>query len=184
MRAQPHVRVVAEELRNRPAPTPPDGMIRTGAAAGAGAGFGGSLLYILCSILFGLAVTNSGSTDTSLLPQTARWVSYLLAFTVYGTVTAVIFGAALGAINGSIQRAMWGSKSPLLSWVVGILLNFVLAVLVHLLLDSRGFSQHLAVELRFVTFPSMLFVLEGGIVGLWISHRAEQSTAPDPVSLD
>src|SRR4051794_34615081 len=99
MRAQPTVRVVAEELRRRPTPKPPDGMSRTGAAAGAGAGFGGALLYILGSVLIGLAVTSSGTTDPALVPSTARWVSYLLAFTVYGGVTSVVFGAALGALN-------------------------------------------------------------------------------------
>lgn len=177
MRAQPHVRVVAEELRNRPAPTPPEGMVRTGAAAGAAAGFGGNLFYVFCMVLFGLAVTNSGTTDNSLLPQTARWVSYLLAFTVYGTVASIVFGAAMGAVNGVLQRAMWGSRSPLLGWMVGIVLNFVLMLLVFLLLKDRGFSSDLAIQLRFVTIPSMIFVLEGGVVGLWVSLRGPQ---PEP----
>lgn len=180
MPSQPQVRVVAEELRKRPTPKPPEGLVRTGAAAGAGAGFGGSLFYILCSVLFGLTVTSSGTAAASLVPQTARWVSYLLAFSVYGTVSSVVFGALLGALNGSIQRRLWGSRSPLLSWVVGILLNFVLVLLVHLLLDSRGFSTHLAIQLRYVTIPSMFFVLEGGVVGLWIAqHRTPE---PDSVT--
>lgn len=178
MPTQPVVRVVAEELRKRPAPKPPEGLAKTGAAAGAGAGFGGALFYIMCSVLFGITVTSSGTADASLLPQTARWVSYLLAFSVYGTVSSVVFGAALGALNGAIQRRLWGSRSPLLSWVVGILLNFILVLLVHLLLDSRGFSTHLAIQLRFVTIPSMIFVLEGGVVGLWIA-RHRDSPADD-----
>lgn len=179
MRAEPHVRVVAEELRNLPKPTPPEGMVKLGAAAGAGVGFGGNLLYVFCMVLFGLAVTNSGTTDASLLPQTARWVSYLLAFTVYGTVTSIVFGAGLGAVNGALQRAMWGSRSPLLGWMAGIVLNFVLMLLVFLLLKDRGFSSHLDIQLRFVTFPSMIFVLEGGVVGLWISTHAQQSAPAD-----
>lgn len=177
MPSRPEVRVVAEELRKRPSPKPPEGLAKTGAAAGAGAGFGGALLYILCSILFGLAVTSSGTADPALLPQTASWVSYLLAFSVYGTVSSVVFGAVLGALNGVIQGRLWGSLSPLLSWVVGILLNFVLVLLVHLVLDSRGFSTHLAIHLRFVTIPSMIFVLEGGVVGLWISRHRDAHVA-------
>lgn len=171
MPTPPTVRVVAEELRKRPTPKPPDGLAKAGAAAGAGAGFGGSLFFILCSILFGLTITSSGTADASLLPQTARWVSYLLAFSVYGTVSSVVFGAALGALNGVLQRRLWSSRSPLLSWVLGIVINFVLVLLVHLLLDSRGFSTHLAIQLRFVTIPSMIFILEGGLVGLWIGRQ-------------
>lgn len=182
MRAQPHVRVVAEELRNRPAPNPPDGMVKAGTAAGAGAGFGGNLLYVFCMVLFGLAVTNSGSTDASLLPQTATWVSYLLAFTVYGTVTSIVFGAAMGALNAVLQRAMWGSRSPLLGWMVGIVLNFVLMLLIFLLLKDRGFSSHLAIQLRFVTIPGMIFIVEGGVVGLWVSLRAGRSAPSDDQS--
>jgi hypothetical protein len=154
-------------------------MVRRGAAAGAGAGFGGTLFYILCSVLLGVSVGSSGTADQSLIPQTARWVSYLLAFAVYGTVTSVVFGALLGAFNGLIQRRLWASRSPLLSWVVGTVINFVLVFLVHLLLDSRGFSTQLAVQLRFVTIPSMLFVLEGGVVGVWIANQAQRSAAAD-----
>jgi hypothetical protein len=149
-------------------------MARLGAAAGAGAGFGGSLFYILCSVLLGLSVGSSGTVDQALIPQTARWVSDLLAFTVYGTVTSVVFGALLGSLNGLIQRRLWGSRSPLLSWVIGTVINFLLVFLVHLLLDSRGFSTHLAVQLRFVSIPSMIFVLEGGVVGLWITQQAQR----------
>ena len=172
---QPTVRVVAEELRTRPTPRPPAGMARTGTAAGAGAGFGGALLYILCSILFGVTITSSGTTNPSLLPQTARWVSYLLAFTVFGTVSSVVFGAALGALNGAIQRRLWSSRSPLVAWVLGIVINFVLVLLIHLLLDSRGFSTQLAIQLRFFTIPSMIFVFEGGLVGLWILRRGQRA---------
>jgi hypothetical protein len=106
-------------------------------------------------------------------------VSDLLAFTVYGTVSSVVFGALLGALNGVIQRRLWGSRSPLLSWVIGAVINFVLVLLVHLLLDSRGFSTHLAVQLRFVTIPSMIFILEGGIVGVWIGHRSRSGEPGD-----
>lgn len=176
MPSQPiHVRVVAEELRRRPAPRPPEGLGRTGAAAGAAAGFGGSLFYIMCAVLFGLTVTGSGTADASLLPQTARWVSDLLAFTVYGGVSSVLFGAALGALNGSIQRRMWSSRSPLLAWVLGMLLNFIVVLAVHVILIDRGFSTHLAIQLRYVTIPGMIFVLEGGLVGLWVYLRAERA---------
>lgn len=166
MHLESPVRVVAEELRRRPGPTPPEHLGRLGATFGFGLGFAGSLIYIGCWLIFQLSVRASGATAKALMPVTATWVTSLAVFVIFGTVGSIIFGSALGALNGAFQTRTWRSQSPVLAWTFGTVLALVFTLLLRVILDSRGFDAGLGDQIRFIAIPSMLFVIEGGLSGL------------------
>lgn len=162
----PQIRVVAEELRRRPGPTPPDNLGRLGATLGAGLGFAGSVLYVSCGLIFQLAVQASGATAPGLMPAASTWVTSLAVVLIFGTVSSILLGAALGALNGTFQAKTWRSQSPVLAWTFGTVIALLITVLVRVILDSRGLHTGLGSQLRFVAIPSMLYVIEGGLTGL------------------
>lgn len=160
------VYVEADELQHHPGPRPPEQLPRLGATIGAGLGFSGSILYVICWLLFQLAVRSSGATTAALMPTTAIWLTSLMVFGVFGTVSSLLLGAGLGALGGAVQTRTWKSQSALLAWTFGVVVALMITILVHIAMAGYGFHPDLGRQLRFVTIPSMIFVIEGGLTGL------------------
>lgn len=168
MRAEtPQFYIEAKELQARDKVPPPPGLIRDGATAGAGIGFCGAVLYLACWLLFQLAVISTGASNPALLPGTAQWVTSMLLFLAYGLVGSIVLGALSGTVAGSLIRSSWSSQTPVLSWLFGTIAAFVIVLLITIVMNAYGLHVDLAKRLRELTFPSMLFVIEGGLVGLW-----------------
>lgn len=181
MRAEtPQFYIEAKELQARDKVDPPAGLVRTGTAAGAGIGFCGAVLYLLCWLLFQLAVTSTGTTDPALLPGTAQWVTSMLLFLAYGLVGSIVLGALSGTVAGGLIRFSWRSQTPVLAWFFGTITSFVIVLLITIVMHAYGLHVDLAQRLRELTFPSMLFVIEGGLVGLWIHREGRGKPASPP----
>lgn len=187
MRAEtPQFYIEANEIQARRKVRPPAGLIRVGVAAGAGIGFCGVVLYLACWLLFQLGVASTNATDPALLPQAAHWVTAMLLFLAYGLVGSIVLGALSGMITAALIRAGWSSQTPVLAWLFGTITAFVIMLLITMLLNAYGIDLGLADRLRELTFPSMLFVIEGGLVGLWTyrdgKHRSP--SAPQDAATD
>lgn len=181
MRAEtPQFYIEAKELQARKNIPRPQGLIRTGAAAGAGIGFCGAVLYLACWLLFQLAVASAGVSRPALLPGAAQWVTAMLLFLAFGLVGSIIFGALSGAVTAALVRAGWRSQTPVLAWLFGTITGFVITLLITVLMNAYGLHGDLARRLRQLTLPSMLFVIEGGLVGLWVYRDGLRKQAPAP----
>jgi uncharacterized membrane protein YeaQ/YmgE (transglycosylase-associated protein family) len=164
----PQFYIEAKELQARNRVPAPDGLIKTGAVAGTGIGFCGAVLYLICWLLFQLAVASAGSTNPALLPSTAQWVTAMLLFLAYGMIGSIILGALAGTVAAALIRSSWGSQTPVLAWLFGTITGFVITLLITLMMNGLGYDVDLAKRLRELTFPSMVFAIEGGLIGLWV----------------
>ena len=167
----PDVVETVDETELGPKPVAPEGLGRAGATVGAVVGFGGSLLYVACLLLFQLGVHDSGTTNPALMPQTAQWATLLLVYLIFGTIASVLLGAVVGALNGTIQTKTWASQSAGLAWIVGMVIGVAVVVLVQLILSADGLHLDLGEQLRFVTIPSMIFVGSTGLTSLLTRSR-------------
>lgn len=141
------------------------------AVPGAAVGFCGMFGYLLLWITWQLNIGSStGALGSALLPHPAQWVTTAMYFTAYGLPSSAVVGAILGLILGGVLGRTRSSSSPALGWVVGTVVAFVLGVLVHLILVGAGTRVVFAQSARLFAIPTMIFILSGGVLGVWLQN--------------
>ena len=141
------------------------------AVPGAAVGFCGTFGYLLLWITWQLNIGSStGSLGSALLPHPAQWVTTAMYFTAYGLPSSALLGAILGLILGGVLGRTRSSSSPALGWVVGTVAAFVLGVLVHLIMVGTGTRVVFAQSARLFAIPTMIFILGGGVLGVWLQN--------------
>ncbi|GAB3757328.1 hypothetical protein [Microlunatus parietis] len=173
---------MTERLELQPGPLIPDSLPVRGALFGAAIGFGGSLCYLMVSMIIGYApvlvaeLANTWPITGPQLPTTPMIAAfYLIVALLYGVLPATVAGLVAGAIIGLILRLR--PPQPLAEWLTGTLVCVAaLAVLVGVfaafLPDLAG-SGLAAVFLA----PSLIFVLAGGPFAILLRRYAEGRAA-------
>ncbi len=155
------------------------------ALPGAAVGFCGTFSYLLLWVTWQLAIGDStGSVASVLLPHPAQWVTAAMYFTAYGLPGSALLGAVLGLILGGVLGRTRSSSSPALGWFFGTVAAFLIGLLVHLLLAGTGVRVGPAQTARLLAIPTMIFILGGGVLGVWLQHTrrgwADELEAYDP----
>ncbi len=141
------------------------------ALPGAAIGFCGTFTYLLLWIVWQLNVGSStGSVAAALLPHPAQWVTTLAYFTAYGIPSSAVLGAVLGLLVGWVLGRTRSSSSPALGWVFGTVGAFIIGLLVHALLIGTGLRVGFAQSARLFALPTMIYILGGGILGVWLQQ--------------
>lgn len=139
------------------------------AVPGAAVGFCGTFGYLLLWVTWQLTIGSStGSLGAALLPHPAQWVTTAMYFTAYGLPSSALLGAILGLIVGGVLGRTRSSSSPALGWVFGTVVAFVIGVIVHLITVGTGLRVVFAQSARLFAIPTMIFILAGGVLGVWL----------------
>lgn len=155
------------------------------ALPGAAVGFCGTFTYLLLWVTWQLGIGSSTGTLTSaLLPHPAQWVTAAMYFTAYGLPGSAVLGAILGLVVGYVLGRTRSSSSPALGWFFGTVAAFLIGLLVHLLLVGTGLRVGFAQSARLFAVPTMIFILGGGVLGVWLQHTrrgwSDEFEALDP----
>ncbi|MBA8793930.1 hypothetical protein FHX74_001535 [Friedmanniella endophytica] len=148
------------------------------ALPGAAIGFCGTFTYLLALIVWQVNVDGiRGTAAIGLMPQPAEWVTSVMYFTAYGLPSSAVLGALLGLVVGWLLGRTTRSSSPALGWVFGTVAGFVIVMLLRGLLAVVGLHEPLGQSTRLFAVPMLIFLIDGGVLGVWLQARRSRMVA-------
>lgn len=167
------------------APSRPQSLMLAGAAAGVAVELAVSLVYVLTRIGFHLASNHTVPPGGTTLPTPDGPDRIFGIYVVGGLLSlapSLLAGGLFGALLGTVLKATSARQTILGAWLTGSLLAFIAVLVVNVMVINRS----RAVPLRFsewaplLGYPSIIFVVVFGGLGVYLHLIWLRQPAPDP----
>lgn len=162
---------------NTAAPNPvaavrPQRLVLAGAATGAAIELAVAIIYQLIRIGFHLATDLTANTTGQLpAPESA---DRIFGVVILGGLLSLPPSAAAGALTGGLIAAVlkrtWLAQGPIRAWLTGSVVAYVVAFAgnAFVLVRQRKIPMAHHTWLHYLGYPSLIFVIVFGLVGLWL----------------
>jgi hypothetical protein len=155
------------------APKRTQSLALSGLATGAAAQFVVFFVYQLIRIGFRIAENRTLPAGSTVLPVRDTPDRIFGVYVIGGLLSlapAIVAGVLTGAILGTLLDSTWRRQGPLRAWLTGSVLAYVIALLVNTVVLVRQRKVPMSYEhwAQLVGYPSVIFVILFGIIGLWL----------------
>ena len=141
-------------------------------------------VYQLVRISWHVASTLTSHNGAPAVPEGVdRIIGIYILGGLLSLAPVTLAGGVLGTLLGTLLAMTWERQGPLRSWLTGTLLAYVVALAVNatVLLRHRKTSLPYAQWEHLLGYPSVVFVIAFGGIGVWL-YLSRRDPKPTPAT--